>query len=377
MCHTWDILNDEDEASVMLPKLALWVTFLSVPGVGLITANRLFSMISDWDIARTFSLSDWQSCHVSFSIAEKIREQFERESAIALMEKMDRQGVHFMMIEDHDYPSLLRQIHLPPIALFYLGARPVFDIGVAVVGTRKATSYGKKVAYDLAGYLSSHTVAVISGLAYGIDAAAHQGTVSQRGYTIAVLGSGVNHIYPEGNLNLSRAILDNGGTILSEFLPDTLPHKAFFPMRNRLISGMSNAVVVVEAGLKSGALITAAYAVNDNRDVYAVPGSIFSSVSQGTHELILDGAIPLYEFSQLLNNLGKTEVKETLGSAIVKREASIETRICSELTTGVKSLQDLHTILGKISMAELGSLIGEMELEGKVSRLHDGRYSLI
>ncbi len=343
----------------------------------MITANRLFSLINDWDRARSLSLNDWQNCHISQPIAKKIMEQLDRESGIEQLDRMDRQGIKFMMIGDDDYPSWLRQIYLPPIALFYLGSRPVFQTGVAVVGTRKATSYGRKVAYDLGSYLSSYGVAVISGLAYGIDAAAHQGTVSQHGYTIAVLGSGVNHIYPEGNLKLARAILENGGTILSEFIPDTMPHKAFFPIRNRLISGMSKAVVVVEAGLKSGALITAAYAVQDNREVYAVPGSIFSSVSQGVHELLMDGAIPLYEFSHLIKDLGIEEKRDGDTHLTVKPNDQFEDRIRSELTLGVKSLQDLHTILGNISITELGLHLSEMELEGKVSRLRDGRYTLI
>ncbi len=357
-------------------QLALWIALLSIPGVGLLTANRLFSRVQNWDVAQHLTVSDWMNWKLSEILAQKIVTDLKHECAWQQIETMSKQKIGTVMIQDQDYPALLRNIYVPPIALFYVGERPLFNTGVAIVGTRNATSYGKKVAFDLAAFLSPHPIAVISGLAYGIDASAHQGTLANHGYTIAVLGSGVNQIYPKGNHKLANDILLNGGTILSEFLPDIPPHKAYFPMRNRIISGLSKAVVVVEAGKQSGALITAGHAVIENREVYAVPGSIYSAVSQGTHELLTEGAIPLFSFHHLLEDLNIDNAEDQSTVIQVVRD-KIEEKICSELALGVRSLLDLHTILGNVNMFDLGLRLGEMELAGKLRRQSDGRYVLI
>ncbi len=357
-------------------QLALWIALLSVPGVGLLTANRLFSNVQDWDVAQHLTVSDWMNWKLTEVLAQKIVCDIKNEYAWQQIESMSKQKIGTVMIQDQDYPALLRNIYVPPIALFYVGERPLFHTGVAIVGTRNATSYGKKVAFDLASFLSPHPIAVISGLAYGIDASAHQGTLANHGYTIAVLGSGVNQLYPKGNHKLANDILLNGGTILSEFLPDVTPHKAYFPMRNRIINGLSKAVVVVEAGKQSGALITAGHAVLENREVYAVPGSIYSAVSQGTHELLMDGAIPLFSFHQLLEDLN-IDNKDDKSTVIQEGKDRIEDKICSELAFGMRSLADLHTILGNVNMYDLGLRLGEMELAGKLRRQSDGRYMLI
>lgn len=357
-------------------QLAVWITLLAVPGIGLVIANRLYALVNDWSAASSLSVDDWMRFQVTRAMAEEIAKTFSNNSAWEQIKLVREQGIGVMMIHDHDYPPLLRHIHLPPVALFYLGERPRVNPGVAVVGTRKATSYGIKVAKDLAAYLSQYDVPIVSGLALGIDAAAHKGALIANGYTIAVLGSGVSRIYPSANQRLASEILSAGGTIISEYLPHTQPHRAYFPVRNRIISGLAKALVVVEAGKRSGAHITAAYAVQQNRDVYAVPGSIYSTVSQGTNELLMDGAIPLYSFAYLAENLGLLPIQNASTADDREVEDEWEQRICAELALGVKSLMELHTLLGMLNVTELGIRLGELELEGKVRRSADGRYTL-
>lgn len=202
------------------------------------------------------------------------------------MEKAESSGWRVLTYVDEEYPEFLREISHPPIALFIKGSLnfPCF----AVVGTRKATEYGRSVAFDFSNKLASAGITVVSGLAYGVDTYAHKGAL-QGGFTVAVLGSGCRHIYPSSNRRLAEEI-SRKGAILTEFFPDDPPAKFRFPMRNRIIAGLSFGVLVVEASEKSGALITARFALEYGRDVFAVPGNIGRRVSQGTNRLIQQGA---------------------------------------------------------------------------------------
>ena len=168
---------------------------------------------------------------------------------------------------------------------------------VAIVGSRKPTAYGRKVAYDLAKYLAMHGVCVVSGLAIGVDAQAHQGALDGGGKTIAVMASGVNIVYPKSNEKLADQILAKSGVLLSEQMINEQPMRYHFPLRNRIISAISEVVIVIEAGHKSGSLITANHAIEQGKTVFALPGSIFSPASEGANRLIFEGATPLIDFS--------------------------------------------------------------------------------
>jgi DNA processing protein len=205
---------------------------------------------------------------------------------------------------DRDYPELLKYISAPPEILYYVG-----DIGlasapsIAVVGARKATSYGKWASYGFAKKLSEYGIAVVSGMAYGIDSWAHKGAVENQGKTIAVLGCGVDICYPDSNRSLREDILKEG-LLLSEYEPGTPPLPFRFPLRNRIISGLSLGTIIVEAGLSSGSLITAECAADQGRNIYALPGNINSMYSFGTNKLIRDGATPLIVFDDIIDELG-------------------------------------------------------------------------
>ena len=224
---------------------------------------------------------------------------------------------HVIARTDAQYPPLLREIPDPPLVLHYSGDRSLLArAGVAIVGSRRATPYAINVAAHLTRPLADAGLVIVSGLARGVDAAAHTAALDARGATIAVLGTGIDVIYPRSNARLFERIAERG-LIVSEFSPGTPPLAANFPMRNRLISGLTSGTVVIEATSRSGSLITARMAAEQGREVFAVPGSIFSPASEGTHRLIQYGAKLVHDVNDIVEELpGEirllTAAKETL-----------------------------------------------------------------
>lgn len=213
-----------------------------------------------------------------------------------------------MMIEEinignGDYPEQLKNIYDPPLRLYVLGNKAILkEKGIAIVGTRNPTEYGKKVAIQFAKQLSEKGINIISGLAVGIDTCAHLGNlqVYDKAKTIAVLGNGLDEIYPKGNINLAKQIIKSGGCIISEYPIGTKPERINFPQRNRIISGLSKGVLVIEAREKSGSLITADFALEQGREVFAVPGDMGKLTSVGTNNLIKQGAKLVTTYEEIL-----------------------------------------------------------------------------
>ena len=206
-------------------------------------------------------------------------------------------------IESKEYPEQLREIYDAPLKLYVLGNKEILkQLGIAIVGSRNATEYGRKVALQFAKDLSTKGINIISGLALGIDTCAHLGTLYQDsvGKTIAVLGGGLDEIYPKQNIELAKQIIKCGGCIISEYPLGTKSQKLHFPQRNRIISGLSKGVLIVEASENSGSLITADFALEQGRDVFAVPGNISSSTSFGTNNLIKQGAKLVTSYEDIL-----------------------------------------------------------------------------
>lgn len=209
-------------------------------------------------------------------------------------------------IESEEYPEQLRNIYDAPLRLYVLGNKALLSgKGIAIVGSRKATKYGEKIALQLSERLSENGINIISGLALGIDTCAHLGTLQKNniGKTVAVLGSGLDEIYPKQNIELAKKIIKNGGCIISEYPLGTKPEKLNFPQRNRIISGLSKGVVVVEASGKSGSLITAEFALEQGREVFAVPGNILDFTSVGTNNLIKQGAKLVTNYMDILEEI--------------------------------------------------------------------------
>lgn len=217
----------------------------------------------------------------------------------------EQSGIRIITDEDDAYPSMLREIHDPPICLYVRGSCELLNntsYAVAIVGSRNASSYGMRMAGKLATEASYAGSPVVSGLARGIDTAAHEATLRAGGRTIAVIGSGMGSIYPPENVPLAMSIIERGGTVVTEFPIRYQPDRRSFPMRNRIISGLSRGTIVVEAGQKSGSLITAAQAMEQNRTVFAVPGMADSPFSKGCHALLRDGAVLTESFQDVIDD---------------------------------------------------------------------------
>ena len=233
-------------------------------------------------------------------------------------DKAEKKGENFVFPIEDGYPHKLKELYDRPNILYYKGKLPDNNkYSVAIVGSSRCSDYGRHVAMEMAGVMAKAGVNVISGLAMGIDTEAHKGAVYSGGNTYAVLAGGVDKCYPAGNFNLYMDIIGKGG-IISEYPPNTLTTPGMFPLRNRIISGMSDAVIVVEAGAKSGSLITAACALEQNRLVYAVPGRIGEPMGKGCNELIAEGAMVITDYDTVLKDLGlsyEIEEKNNIGLA--------------------------------------------------------------
>lgn len=275
---------------------------------------------------------------------------------------------------DPAYPPALTTIVDPPPVLWVRGRVAALSLPlVAIVGSRAGSTYALSVAERLATDLVAAGLAVVSGLARGVDSAAHRGTVAKGGVTVAVLGSGVDVLYPAEHASLAREI-EKDGAVISELVPGTPPQPQFFPMRNRIISGLSRAVVVIEAGEKSGSLITARCALEQGRDVLAVPGNVLTGRNRGTHALLRDGARIVETADDILEELGL--LVRTPASVPGGPRGAAPTRdpILACLTPGEPSDLDEIAERSGLAPARLLPRLFELELQGVVARLGGGRF---
>jgi len=258
-------------------------------------------------------------------LAERLRNPPTVDEAKQLVDECTAAGIDILWPEHIRYPRMLKEIPDPPLALFTRGElRSEDELAVAIVGTRHASTYGLKMAETLAAGLARAGVTIISGLARGIDAAAHRGALAAGGRTIAVLGSGVQRIYPPEHAALAEEIIEHGA-LVSEAPPHAPPHGGMFPQRNRIISGMSVGVVIVEAGESSGALITARHAVEQNREVFAVPGRADSPNARGCNRLLRDGAKWVETPQDILEGLGPlVQPIERSDGTVVRRPVELK-----------------------------------------------------
>ncbi len=276
-----------------------------------------------------------------------------------LLEDLQKCGARLVSIWDETYPPRLKEIHDPPALLFLRGDAPRADeICLAIVGTRLPSLYGVKQAHVIASDLAATGVAVVSGMARGVDSAAHEGALQGKGRTFAVFGCGIDIIYPTENKSLAQKI-EQSGALISEFLPGTQPDSGLFPRRNRLISGMSRGVLVVQGGEESGALITARCALEQNRDVFALPGSVEDRRSRGPHRLLRDGAILVEDARDILRELGAesssaSESRQRLLPPLNASEEALVARLGSEPV----HIDDLVRALNQPVAAVLADLLG-------------------
>lgn len=289
------------------------------------------------------------------------------------LKKVEKYGGRIIPFCADEYPQYLREIHDPPIILYAKGQVIPNDLPfIAVVGSRNPTHYGRKVAMDLGNALALAGTAVVSGMAKGIDGAAQWGCLKGGGFTIGVIGTGLDVIYPASNRKLFEAVFEKGA-IVSEFPMGTSPEPRHFPIRNRIISGISKGVVVVEATKKSGSLITAGQALDQGRDVFAVPGSIYSSRSEGTHLLIKQGAKLVDSVDDILEDTfqGLTDRKMSGWSSKAASShiiGEVEEKIYDFLSEYPKHIDEIVREL-ELDPGEALSLLLDMELSGMIKQL--------
>ena len=279
-------------------------------------------------------------------------------------------------LKDENYPKRLREIKDPPKILYCLGEIKNEEDCFAIVGARKCTNYGKEIASRIASDLAEVGLTIVSGFAPGIDTMAHRAAIEKGKRTIAVLGTGIDEksIYPKSNLKLIDKILENGGAIISEFEPGIHGTKYTFPQRNRIISGLSLGVLVVEARMQSGALITANYAKEQGRKVFAVPGSIFSQASKGCHFLIKNGAKLVESAEDILKELGIRKLE--IGKKEIKGKTPEENLILEVLKEGAL---DVEKIIEKTKLppSKVASILSILEIEGKIKNLGGNIYVIV
>jgi DNA processing protein len=279
--------------------------------------KKLYNYFSSLQNAWQADFSELMAAGLSENTIQKIITKRHEINLDEQIEILIKENIKILTIEDDEYPPLLKEIYDPPFCLFYLGTpNGLLDkTTISVVGTRKTTPYGIQATEKITRELVESQIAIVSGLALGIDTVAHQTTIQNKGRTIAVLGSGLakNFIYPRSNWQLAQKIIDSGGVIFSEYPPYAKPEKFYFPQRNRIVSGISLGTLVTESPFKSGSLITAKIALDQNREVFAVPGNIFSNNSQGSHRLLQEGAKLVSSGKDILETLGvETKPKQTI-----------------------------------------------------------------
>lgn len=360
----------------MADEKKYWIGFNLVRGIGSVRFQQIRSYFSDLSIA-------WYAPPEAFREAGlperalnnflSIRHQIDLEQ---LYDSILDKEVAIITLMDESYPRLLREIDQSPPVLYVKGSlTPADDFAVAMVGTRRVTAYGQQVARDASIYLVGHGLTIVSGLARGVDALAHQHALQAGGRTIAVLGSGVDVIYPPEHRKLAEAIIDNGA-LISDYPLGTQPEGINFPPRNRIIAGLSLATIVVEAGERSGALITADFAAEQGRDVFAVPGNILSPMSRGTNHLIQKGAYALVSPQDVLDLLDLEHVDDYKSARQTLPADTTEAKILQVMDFEPihvdEICNEIHLPIEKVSAA-----LTMMELKGMVQHVGGMRYAPI
>lgn len=281
-----------------------WITLHSIPGVGSISFLRLVKFFGSPRAVLDAGLKDLLSVRgITPAISKSIVDYRDTIDAERELDLIKQHGCRIIKIDDEEYPANLRTIYDPPPIIYIKGSIiPNDSQSISIVGARKASVYGKSVAENISKELVLKGFTIVSGMAHGIDASAHNAALDAGGRTIAVMGNGLDIIYPPNNEKLYEKII-NSGAVISEFPMGTEPKKENFPIRNRIISGLSLGTLVVEASNHSGALITANYALEQGREVFAIPGPIFSEISKGTNNLIKQGAKLVESTDDILSEL--------------------------------------------------------------------------
>jgi DNA processing protein len=350
-----------------------WVGFNLVKGIGAVRLRSLHKHFGSLSQAWEASSDQLRETGLSARLVENIVQIRSSVDLEKYYQEITSKDISVITSQDEDYPARLKEIDQPPPVLYLKGGLIPDDFwSVAVVGTRRVTAYGRQVTDELATYLAQNGVTVISGLARGVDAIAHQASIRAGGRTMAVFGCGVDRIYPPEHRNLATQIIQQGA-LISDYPPGTPPDSSNFPPRNRIISGLSMAVVVIEAAESSGALITASFAGDQGREVFAVPGNILAPQSKGTNRLIQQGAHPLLSGPDLLNVLNLTRVNEQRDARRVIPLDVTEATVLKVLGREPLHVDEIRTQTG-LAIESVSAALVMMELKGMVQQVGGMNY---
>jgi len=375
----------ETVATLATTNTLEWLSLTLTPGLGPTRSRKLVEQFGSPQAVFRASLTELEAANIQAVSAQSIATGNAAELAREELAKAADAGICVLSIDDPLYPRRLREIYDPPIILYVRGdATQLAKPGIAVVGTRHPTPYGSGMAERLACDLAAQGLVIISGMARGVDTASHRGAISAKGKTLAVFGTGVDVIYPKENSRLSEQILSFGGALVSEFSLGTFAAPQNFPIRNRILSGMSIGVLVVEAAEYSGTRITARLALEQNRDVYAVPGNVTNKNSWGPNTLIKQGAKLVATWEDVWEDL-PTEVRLALapttahesgnGSSaslfpddgLPPHEKRILTLLKADEATHIDEI--VEKLESELSSSEIFAALFELELNGKVRQM--------
>ncbi len=353
----------------MAAERLYWLGFSLVKGVGPTRFGRLLAQFGSMETAWHAADSELAQAGLDRRALAAFRDTRSQIDLKAEQARLDRLGIALLTWNDDDYPPLLtqlREINQAPPVLYMRGTiSDADDWGITVVGTRSVSAYGRQVTRTLARDLVSAGLTIISGLARGVDAEAHEAALESGGRTTAVLPCGLDQIYPPEHRRLAARIMQ-AGALLSPFPPGTVPDASKFPVRNRIMSGLARAVLVTEAGDKSGALMTASAALEQGREVFAVPGNITTRVSQGVNRLIQDGAHPVLSAQDVIDVLDLDRVTQYVHArAVLPETSSDEQRILKHMSGDPIHIDELARQCG-LPVSEVNSTLMFLQLKGLV-----------
>lgn len=347
----------------------------AIRGLTSVRFFRLMHYASTIERLWTLSVDEMRAAGLESEAAQQIVQQRNGIDPQTYYEGIKKNGIHAVCFEDEQYPSLLKEISNPPYVLFYRGRLPDASMElIGVVGTRNLTNYGTHITPRIASDLTQNGYGIVSGLARGIDTLAHRACLDRNGIAIAVLGTGVDDasIYPSQNRALAHRIIEQNGCVVSEYAPGTSVQAYHFPARNRIISGLCRGVIVIEAAERSGALITARHALDQNRDVFAVPGPIYNPMSAGPHALIKQGAIPITSSADVCDHYDRT-IDTGLTRTKISGENDNERTLLRHLSHEPQSIDELCRMCD-LDTKVVASTLMVMEMKRMVRNVGTMRY---
>ncbi|MEA3351294.1 MAG: DNA-processing protein DprA [Chloroflexota bacterium] len=353
-----------------------WVGLNLVKGIGSVRLRTLLNAFGDAQSAWTASPDELREAGLTSRLVDNLVRLRADISLDDVWEDIQSQDVRVLTWEDNDYPTRLRDLDNAPPVLYIRGELlPADEWAVAIVGTRRVTSYGRRVTKSIAREMARNGVTVVSGLARGVDGVAHSAAIEAGGRTLAVLGCGVDKIYPPEHRKLAEKVMANGA-LISDYSLGTPPEGRNFPPRNRIIAGLSLATVVVEAGKRSGALITSDFALEQGREVFSVPGNVTAPQSRGANRLIQQGAHPLLDPKEILATLELTMVTEHREARMVLPSNPTEAQLFE--TLGLESMHvDEIRANTKLPIEKVTATLAMMELKGMVRKVGGMRYTAV